>query len=133
MRPRARRSIARSRPGRRSRPTATRNSTARSNWTPATIAPIVTWGTTPDDALPIDGSAPDPARESDQVRAKYVGDALDYMGIAPGKKLTDIAIDRVFIGSCTNARIEDLRAPRRPCSRAAPARCRDWFRRARPR
>ncbi len=74
------------------------------------IAPIVTWGTTPDDALPIDASVPDPARESDPVRAKYFRDALDYMGIAPGKKLTEIAIDRVFIGSCTNARIEDLRA-----------------------
>jgi 3-isopropylmalate/(R)-2-methylmalate dehydratase large subunit len=74
------------------------------------IAPIVTWGTTPDDALPIDGNVPDPAREGDPVRAKYLRDALDYMGIAPGKKLTDIAIDRVFIGSCTNARIEDLRA-----------------------
>jgi 3-isopropylmalate/(R)-2-methylmalate dehydratase large subunit len=76
----------------------------------STIAPIVTWGTTPDDALPIDGSVPDPARESDPVRAKYLRDALDYMGIAPGKKLTEIAIDRVFIGSCTNSRIEDLRA-----------------------
>jgi len=75
-----------------------------------TIAPIVTWGTTPDDALPIDGSVPDPARERDPARAKYLRDALDYMGIAPGKKLTDIAIDRIFIGSCTNARIEDLRA-----------------------
>jgi 3-isopropylmalate/(R)-2-methylmalate dehydratase large subunit len=75
-----------------------------------TIAPIVTWGTTPDDALPIDGCVPDPARERDAVRAKYVRDALDYMGIAPGKKLTEIAIDRVFIGSCTNSRIEDLRA-----------------------
>jgi len=74
------------------------------------IAPIVTWGTTPDDALPIDGSVPDPARERDPVRANYVRDALDYMGIAPGKKLTDITIDRVFIGSCTNSRIEDLRA-----------------------
>ncbi len=74
------------------------------------IAPIVTWGTTPDDALPIDGRVPDPAREGDPVRAKYLRDALDYMGIAPGKKLTEIAIDRVFIGSCTNARIEDLRA-----------------------
>jgi 3-isopropylmalate/(R)-2-methylmalate dehydratase large subunit len=74
------------------------------------IAPLVTWGTTPDDALPIDASAPDPARESDPVRAKYLRDALDYMGIAPGKRLTDIAIDRIFIGSCTNARIEDLRA-----------------------
>ena len=75
-----------------------------------TIAPIVTWGTTPDDALSIDGNAPDPAQESDPVRAQYLRDALDYMAIAPGKKLTEIAIDRVFIGSCTNSRIEDLRA-----------------------
>jgi 3-isopropylmalate/(R)-2-methylmalate dehydratase large subunit len=74
------------------------------------IAPIVTWGTTPDDALPVDARVPDPAREPDEARQKYVREALDYMGIAPGTKLTDIAIDRVFIGSCTNARIEDLRA-----------------------
>jgi 3-isopropylmalate/(R)-2-methylmalate dehydratase large subunit len=74
------------------------------------IAPVVTWGTTPDDALPIDANVPDPAREPDPARAKYVREALDYMGIAPGKKLADIAIDRIFIGSCTNARIEDLRA-----------------------
>ena len=74
------------------------------------IAPIVTWGTTPDDALPIDAQVPDPAREADPVRAKYLRDALEYMGIAPGKKLTEIVIDRVFIGSCTNSRIEDLRA-----------------------
>jgi 3-isopropylmalate/(R)-2-methylmalate dehydratase large subunit len=74
------------------------------------IAPIVTWGTTPDDALPIDATVPDPAREADPARAKYLREALDYMGIAAGKKLTGIAIDRIFIGSCTNARIEDLRA-----------------------
>ncbi|MBM3530591.1 MAG: 3-isopropylmalate dehydratase large subunit [Alphaproteobacteria bacterium] len=74
------------------------------------IAPVVTWGTSPEDALPIDASVPDPSSEADENRAKYLRDALDYMGIAPGKRLTDIAIDRVFIGSCTNARIEDLRA-----------------------
>jgi len=76
----------------------------------ATIAPIVTWGTSPEDALPIDASVPDPTRETDMARAKYLRDALDYMGIAPGSRLTDIVIDRVFIGSCTNSRIEDLRA-----------------------
>ena len=85
-------------------------STGRSALDAAGIAPIVTWGTSPEDALPIDASVPDPAREPDEARAKYLREALDYMGIAPGKKLTDIAIDRVFIGSCTNARIEDLRA-----------------------
>ena len=74
------------------------------------VVPIVTWGTTPDDALPIDARVPDPAREVDPVRAKYLRDALDYMAIAPGKKLTEIPIDRVFIGSCTNSLIEDLRA-----------------------
>jgi 3-isopropylmalate/(R)-2-methylmalate dehydratase large subunit len=76
----------------------------------ATVAPFVTWGTSPEDALPIDGSVPDPACEPNSERAKYIRGAIDYMGLAPGKKLTDIAIDRVFIGSCTNARIEDLRA-----------------------
>jgi 3-isopropylmalate/(R)-2-methylmalate dehydratase large subunit len=74
------------------------------------VAPIVTWGTSPQDALPIDASVPDPAREPNEERARYLRDAIDYMGIVPGRKLTDIVIDRVFIGSCTNARIEDLRA-----------------------
>ena len=74
------------------------------------VAPIVTWGTSPQDALPIDARVPDPAREGDAARAKYLREALDYMALKPGTKLTDIAIDRIFIGSCTNARMEDLRA-----------------------
>src|SRR5262249_57236428 len=76
----------------------------------ANVAPIVTWGTSPQDALPIDAGVPDPAREPDAARAKYLREALDYMALRPGMKLTDVGIDRIFIGSCTNARIEDLRA-----------------------
>ncbi len=75
----------------------------------AVIAPTVTWGTSPEDALPIDSRVPDP-RHYEEARARHLREALDYMGIAPGRRLTDIAIDRVFIGSCTNSRIEDLRA-----------------------
>jgi 3-isopropylmalate/(R)-2-methylmalate dehydratase large subunit len=74
------------------------------------IAPVVTWGTSPEDALPIDGAVPDPAQMDDPARAQQMQGALDYMGLTARQKLTEIRVDRVFIGSCTNARIEDLRA-----------------------
>lgn len=76
----------------------------------ADIEPMVTWGTSPDQAAPIDGLVPNPTQESDQGRRRDMERALAYMGLAPGTRLTDIAIQRAFIGSCTNARIEDLRA-----------------------
>ena len=74
------------------------------------IAPTVTWGISPEQALPISARVPDPAAMADPVKAEAARDALDYMGLSPGQELQSIAIDRVFIGSCTNARIEDLRA-----------------------
>ena len=75
----------------------------------AQIAPLVTWGISPEQALPITARVPDPAAEPDAARAAQTREALAYMGLTPGQKLTDLGIDRVFIGSCTNSRIEDLR------------------------
>ena len=74
------------------------------------IAPMVSWGTSPDQASPVSAFIPDPALETDPVRRRDAERALDYMGLTPGTALTSIRIDRAFIGSCTNARIEDLRA-----------------------
>ncbi len=75
----------------------------------AAIAPMVTWGTSPDQSAAIGGRVPDPALELDADRRRDMERALTYMDLRPGTSLTDVGIDRAFIGSCTNARIEDLR------------------------
>jgi 3-isopropylmalate/(R)-2-methylmalate dehydratase large subunit len=73
------------------------------------IVPQVTWGTSPEMVLGIDGHTPDPDKEKDDVKRDAIERALTYMGLQPGKALADITIDKVFIGSCTNSRIEDMR------------------------
>jgi 3-isopropylmalate/(R)-2-methylmalate dehydratase large subunit len=76
----------------------------------ASIVPQVTWGTNPGQVAPVTGIVPDPASFKGEDEQKSATRALEYMDLAPGTPLADIRIDRVFIGSCTNARIEDLRA-----------------------
>ena len=73
------------------------------------ISPMVTWGTSPQDVVAITGSVPDPAKEKDEDRKVSMNRSLNYMGLKPNTKMIDIKIDRIFIGSCTNGRIGDLR------------------------
>lgn len=76
----------------------------------ADIAPMVTWGTSPEDVAPITGIVPDPESCGDPAKRSSARRALDYMDLRPGQRLQDIAVEHIFIGSCTNSRIEDLRS-----------------------
>ena len=74
------------------------------------IAPNVTWGTSPEDVVPITGVVPDPTSFADPSKQEAAQKSLAYMGLTPGTRMQDVSVENIFIGSCTNSRIEDLRA-----------------------
>src|SRR5690606_39016045 len=76
----------------------------------STLEPMVTWGTSPGQVVPVTGRVPDPNDFADPNERKAAARALEYMGLEPGTPIQEIRVDRVFIGSCTNARLDDLRA-----------------------
>jgi 3-isopropylmalate/(R)-2-methylmalate dehydratase large subunit len=85
------------------------------------IAPLVTWGTSPEDVIPVDGKVPDPESFASPDKRAAAARALEYMGLVAGQPIAEARIDRVFIGSCTNSRIEDLRAAARVAQAALDA------------
>src|SRR3546814_9129081 len=74
------------------------------------IEPLVTWGTSPEDVIPVTGAVPDPMSFADPSKQEAARKSLEYMGLTPGMRMSDVQVENIFIGSCTNSRIEDLRA-----------------------